>query len=66
MPFSDPTHPFDDVILEWSLGRIIKIVISSNLEDPVYLRSFLLGRIIKTFFFKSAKLFGPFLTVYYV
>ena len=35
-------------------------------EDPVYLRSFLLGRNIETFLFKSAQLFRPFLTVYYM
>ena len=51
MPFSDPTHPFDDVILEWSLGRIIKIVISSNLQRrPSIFKEFFAWKKNKDFF----------------
>ena len=49
------------------LGRIIKPFFQFCKKDTVYLRGlFLLGRKIRIFFFlKSAKLFGPFLIVYY-
>ena len=49
------------------LGRIIKIVNSSNLQRrPSIFKEFFAWKHNKDFLFKSAKLFGPFLTVYYV
>ena len=50
------------------LGRIIEIVNSSNLQRrPSIFKEFFASKKNKDFFlFKSAKLFGPFLTVYYM
>ena len=51
------------------IGRLIKIFISSNLKrrQGIFKEFFTLGRKIRIFFFfKSAKLFGPFIIAYIV